>query len=288
MILLLGVGLGFGVGTALAALLAPALSTPLFARTNHRGLSIPTAAGLVVAVTALLVEAVLALADAARLVDLTVSGGVRVLTVSAVLGFALLGLVDDLAGSGLDGRGFRGHLQALVKGRLTTGGLKLAGGSALAVVVCAPLGGRIGPLVVDALLVALAANLGNLFDRAPGRTTKVAVVAALVLAVATGLDQELLGVAVVVGAALALLGADLGERLMLGDTGANAVGAALGFGVVITTSLETRIGTAFVLLGLNLASEAVSFSEVIARVPPLRALDRLGRRPPPPGHPTAG
>ena len=281
MILLLGVVLGLAAGRALAALLAPALAAPLFARTNHRGATIPTAAGIVVAMAALGVEAVLALLDAARLVDLTTSGGVRVLTVAAVLGFALLGLVDDLAGSGLDGRGFRGHLRALAGGRLTTGGMKLAGGVALAVVVCAPLGGRLGPLVIDAALVALAANLGNLFDRAPGRTTKVALAAAVVLAAATGLDEELLGVAVVVGAALALLGGDLGERFMLGDTGANAVGAALGFGVVITTSLGTRVAVAVVLLALNLASEVVSFSSVIDRSAPLRALDRLGRREPP-------
>ena len=283
MILLVGVVLGLAAGRALAALLGPALSMPLFARVNHRGATVPTAAGLVVAVSALLVEAVLALADAARLVDLTTSGGVRVLTVTAVVGFALLGLVDDLAGSGLDGRGFRGHLRALASGRLTTGGMKLAGGVALGVVVCAPLGGRIGPLVVDAALVALAANVGNLFDRAPGRTTKVAILAALALALATGFDEELLGVAVVVGAALALLGADLGERLMLGDTGANAVGAALGFGVVITTPLEASAAVVLVLLALNLASEVVSFSTVIDRVPPLRALDRLGRLEPPAG-----
>lgn len=282
MILLLGVVLGLAAGTALATLLSPVLSAPLFARPNHRGRSVPTAAGLVVAVAALAVEAALALVDAARLADLTVSGGLRVFTLMAVLGFALLGLVDDLAGSGLDGRGFKGHLRALAKGRLTTGGLKLGGGVALAVVVCAPFAGRSGPLVIDALLVALAANLGNLFDRAPGRTTKVAVVAAIALAVATGFDEVLLGVAVVVGAALALLGADLGERLMLGDTGANAVGAALGFGVVITTALDTRISVVLVLLALNLASEVVSFSEVIDRVPPLRALDRLGRHAPPP------
>jgi hypothetical protein len=135
--------------------------------------------------------------------------------------------------------------------------------------------------VVDAALVALAANLGNLFDRAPGRTTKVAILAALVLAVATGFDEGLVGVAVVVGAALALLGADLGERLMLGDTGANAIGAALGFGVVVTTALEASAAVVVVLLALNLASEVVSFSTVIDRVPPLRALDRLGRREPP-------
>jgi UDP-N-acetylmuramyl pentapeptide phosphotransferase/UDP-N-acetylglucosamine-1-phosphate transferase len=280
-ILLVGALLGLAAGTLLLRLLGPALSTPLFARTNHRGATLPTAAGLVVAVAALAVEAVLSLADAARVTDLTRSGGPRVQTLGLVLGFALLGLVDDLAGSGLDGRGFAGHLRALARGRLTTGGLKLAGGVALAVSMVAPLGGRIGPVVIDALLVALAANLGNLFDRAPGRTTKVSVVAAVVLAAATGADEELLGVAVVVGGALALLGADLGERLMLGDTGANALGAALGFGVVITAGLDARVTVLLVMLALNLASELVSFSRVIDRVPPLRALDRLGRRPPP-------
>lgn len=282
MILVVGVLLGLAAGKVVLVLLGPALSTPLFARTNHRGTALPTAAGLVVAIAALGIEAALALADAARIVDLTASGGLRVLTMSVVLGFALLGLLDDLAGSGLDGRGFKGHLRALAHGRLTTGGLKLAGGVALAVAVVAPLRGQIGPLVVDALLVALAANLGNLFDRAPGRTTKVALVAAVVLGAATALDEELLGVAVVIGAALALLGGDLGERFMLGDTGANAIGAALGFGVVIATSLDVRIVVMVVLLALNVLSEVASFSSLIERVAPLRAFDRLGRLEPPP------
>ena len=283
MILLLGLVLGAAAGRALATLLGPALSTPLFARTNHRGATVPTAAGLVVALAALSVEAVLALADSAGLADLSISGAIRILTLAAVLGFALLGLVDDLAGSGLDGRGFGGHLRALAAGRLTTGGLKLLGGAALGVVVCFPLGTPIGELVVDALLVALAANLGNLFDRAPGRTTKVALLALAVLAVAVGFDEELVGVAVVVGAAAGLLGADLGERLMLGDTGANAIGAVLGFGVVVTATPSARVATVVALLALNLVSEVVSFSRVIDRVAPLRALDRLGRLPPPGG-----
>lgn len=282
MILIVGVLLGLAAGKVVLALLGPALSTPLFARTNHRGTVLPTAAGLVVAIAALGVEAALALADAARLVDLTASGGLRILTMSVVFGFALLGLLDDLAGSGLDGRGFKGHLRALAHGRLTTGGLKLAGGVALAVAVVAPLRGHLGPLVVDALLVALAANLGNLFDRAPGRTTKVALVAAVALGAATALDEELLGVAVVIGSALALLGGDLRERFMLGDTGANAIGAVLGFGVVIATSLEVRFAVMVLLLALNVLSEVVSFSSLIERAGPLRAFDRLGRPAPPP------
>jgi hypothetical protein len=39
-----------------------------------------------------------------------------------------------------------------------------------------------------------------------------------------------------------------------------------------------RAGALVAVLALNLASEKVSFSRVIERTPPLRALDRLGRR----------
>ena len=83
------------------------------------------------------------------------------------------------------------------------------------------------------------------------------------------------------GAAFGLLGDDLHERLMLGDTGANVIGAALGLGVVLGTEESTRIATMLVLLALNVAAEMVSFSDVIDRVAPFRWFDRLGRRPSP-------
>lgn len=268
-------------GAVLSAALLPALrgvlDQPLFARENHRGASLPTAGGLVLVVAALAVEAVWATGELAGL-D-AASAPARRLVLLAVVGFGFLGLIDDVAGSGADGRGFRGHLRAAFHGQLTTGGLKLAGGAALAVVVARPAGGdSFWQLVGDALLVALAANLGNLFDRAPGRTIKVSVFAGLVLVVAVGFEGELTGVAAALGAALALAPADLRERLMLGDTGANALGAALGLGVVLTCAPGVRWGVLVVLVVLNASSEVVSFSRVIDAVPPLRMLDRAGRR----------
>ena len=83
-----------------------------------------------------------------------------------------------------------------------------------------------GWLLVDAAVVALAANLANLLDRAPGRTTKVALVAFAVLGLSTGAWTLLAGPALLLGAALALLIPELAERGMVGDTGANALGAA--------------------------------------------------------------
>lgn len=249
----------YGVGV----LLRPTLAAPVFQRANYRGHHLPTAGGIVVVVAAVVVEAAASLAD---------PDAARRLPVVAAVGFGFLGLLDDLGGSGADGRGFTGHVRALGQRRLTTGMVKLLGGAAFAVLLVAQDSWR--RTLVDAALVALAANLGNLFDRAPGRTTKVGLLCMLGLFLATG---ELGGAAIVVGAAAATLPDDLGERLMLGDTGANALGAALGVGVVLAVEPDVRLVVAAVLLVLNLASEVVSFSRVIDAVPPIRWVDRLGR-----------
>src|SRR5438270_804247 len=86
--------------------------------------------------------------------------------------------------------------------------------------------------------------------------------------------RSVLGAAAVAGAAIALLPEDLRERAMLGDTGANVMGGALGLGVVAACSPGVRIGALVVVAALNVLSELVSFSRVIEAVPPLRAADR--------------
>ena len=253
-------------------------AAPALRRTNWRGRDVATAAGVLLPFVLLLVEAGRAVAATMGAGKPGTTAG-RLLVLTAALGFALLGAVDDLAGSAGD-RGFRGHLRALRQGRATTGLLKLVGGAALALAVVGPVAGRsLGRLLADAALVALAANLANLLDRAPGRVLKAGAVALVVLAVATRRREALDGVAVVTGAALGLAPDDLGERLMLGDAGANALGAVLGLGVVLTTSPGARIATLVTVAALNLVGEVVSFSRVIDAVPPLRALDRAGRRP---------
>jgi len=276
---LLGVVVGFLATRLVWLLLRPVFAGAVFRRENYRGHGLPTAVGLVLAVAVLSVEGVRVVVAAAA-GDGSRVDGARLGVLILAVGLSLLGLVDDLAGDG-DNRGFRGHLQSLAGGRLTTGGLKLFGGGAVAIVAVAAVRGDdgLGYLLTDAALVALAANIGNLFDRAPGRTIKVGVLAFVVLVLAVGATPRIAAMAVIVGGALAMLLDDLHERVMLGDTGANLLGGVLGLAVVHVGSPVTRLAVLAGLAILNGISEWVSFSRVIEGFAPLRILDRAGRRP---------
>jgi UDP-N-acetylmuramyl pentapeptide phosphotransferase/UDP-N-acetylglucosamine-1-phosphate transferase len=243
---------------------------PRWRRPNLRGRAVPTAAGI-----ALVVPVVLATA-----VHGWDRGWGPFLIVA--LGFGGLGLVDDLAGEGpaspVAASGFRGHLGALSGGRVTTGILKLLGGAGVALAAAAVWHrGHLGWAGLgDAALIALTANLANLLDRAPGRAAKAGLAGALVLLAVAG--PRLAPLAVMAGATAALAPYDVRERLMLGDTGANALGAVLGLGVVEAAGGSVRTGVLAAVAALNALSEIFSFSAVIARVPLLRALDEAGRR----------
>jgi UDP-N-acetylmuramyl pentapeptide phosphotransferase/UDP-N-acetylglucosamine-1-phosphate transferase len=256
---------------------ADLLRSPALARKNYRERMVPTVGGIYLVLTVLLVESVRAVLGALGVGDESGLTQARSEVLFAVVGFAFLGLVDDLAAHGSE-RGFRGHLGALREGRVTTGLLKLAGGAAIAVVLVATPGFKTGRgLLVDAALIALAANFANLLDRAPGRVIKFGLVGYVPLALVLGVAPIGVAIAPVIGAASGLLGDDLRERLMLGDTGANVIGAVLGLGVVLGASEGWRLAIMLTLLALNITAELVSFSRVIDAVPPLRWFDRLGR-----------
>jgi UDP-GlcNAc:undecaprenyl-phosphate GlcNAc-1-phosphate transferase len=201
------------------------------------------------------------------------------------------GVIDDLRGSGKR-RGLRGHLGALAHGEVTTGTVKLAGLAASGLGAAVLEGGDPADVAINAGLIAGGANLLNLFDLRPGRAIKVATLTAGLIAVGSALSPGaakaapgrlagLQAVAVPAGAALALLPADLGERAMLGDAGANALGAMLGAAAAQTLPKSTRAGLLAGIVALTVASEKVSFTRVIEATPALRWLDMLGRRPVP-------
>jgi len=194
-----------------------------------------------------------------------------------------VGGYDDLAGARpeqLRDKGLAGHLAALRAGRVSAGAVKVAGigAAAAAAAVLTRRGTGPGALVDGVLttgLVAGTANLLNLLDLRPGRAGKVGALVA-----AAGLGGPAGGlVAGPFGATVATLPADLGERVMLGDAGANSLGALLGLRLASIPGRAPRAGLLAGVVALTLVSEKVSFTKVIDATPGLRELDRLGRRP---------
>ena len=66
---------------------------------------------------------------------------------------------------------------------------------------------------------------------------------------------------------------------MLGDAGANALGAMLGAAAAASLPRSGRVAVLAGIVALTAASEKISFTKVIQRTPPLHWLDMLGRRP---------
>ncbi|WP_217242294.1 hypothetical protein [Streptomyces sp. AC555_RSS877] len=148
----------------------------------------------------------------------------------AVLAAGVCGAYDDVAGAGDLRRGFRAHLSALLDGEVTSGAVKLFGVSAAGLVAGALLKERAVDKVLAGVVIAGAAHFVNLVDVRPGRAAAAVVVLGAPGLLRAGPGAELSAAAV--GAAVAVLPDDLGERAMIGDTGAHALGAALGAAVV--------------------------------------------------------
>ena len=245
----------------------PPGSRAVWTRTNHRGEQVTLLEGPAVAAGAVTAAALAAALPARGRGALAAAGA----------GAAVFGCYDDLAGGG-DRRGFRGHLGALAGGELTTGAVKIGGIGGTGIVAGLLVGGSAPDVVINAGLVAGGANLLNLFDLRPGRAIKVSLASGSLIA--AGPARARPAVAAPLGAAVALLAEDLGERAMLGDAGANALGAMLGTAAAITLPRAARVTVLTAIAVLTAASEVVSFTKVIERTPPLRWLDMLGRRAP--------
>jgi len=242
----------------------------IWTRQNHAGAEVTLAEGPV-AVVAML---------SGLLTTGLLPGGSAALPLStavAAAGSGLVGAYDDLRGTA-QAKGFRGHLIALRSGTVTSGVIKVVGVGASAAVASAllsrPRGGAslagLAEWIVDTALIAGMANFANLCDLRPGRAAKVTI--------ALGLGFAGHGSAPVLGAAAGCLPSDLRQNSMLGDCGANALGAATGTVAAAALPVQLKLLALLVVAALNFASERVSFTAVIDRTPVLRWLDQLGRR----------
>jgi UDP-GlcNAc:undecaprenyl-phosphate GlcNAc-1-phosphate transferase len=239
-------------------------------RINHRGRTLTLVEGPALAVGA----------AAAVMLTPGLPGRARAAGALAVLGAGAIGAYDDLGGLRTSqAKGFHGHLAALREGRVTSGAVKAAGIGATSLAAAALVSDGPRDALLGGAVVAGFANLINLFDLRPGRAIKVGLLHAPVLAMSGAGGALLAGP---LGAAAGLLPADLREEAMLGDAGANALGAALGMAALLSYGTRGRLAHLVGIAALTAASEKVSFTQVIASTPALRWFDELGRSVPAP------
>ncbi|HJV13355.1 MAG TPA: hypothetical protein VJ625_05625 [Propionibacteriaceae bacterium] len=266
-----------GAAAALLAMVANRKATQAlpvqasrWVRVNYTGNSLTLAEGPIAVAALLAGSAVDGLLD---------RNGQRSLPVIvAGVGSGLVGAYDDLYGS-THAKGFRGHLRALRSGELTSGMIKIIGVGASSAAAATLLeryrftgsqpAHHVFVGLLDTALIAATANLTNLLDLRPGRAAKA------VILLGSGLVG--FGAAPAVGAAVGSLPTDLAGRSMLGDCGANALGAAVATAAARALPWQFRLLASCAVAALNLASERVSFTAVIERTPLLRRFDQLGR-----------
>lgn len=291
-------GLIAAAAFVLAWLLVPAtvgiLERAALTRPNYRGQPLTKAGGLAVLLASLAVAAVPGLPGLmgrAPVPGAPAGGDLYAFLFGAALA-GLVGLLDDLAGDAT-ARGLGGHLRQFGAGRVTTGLLKLffiALGAVTAGSVAAGSSAGVNPYLgpywlglvatVNAVTIAGTANLMNLLDLRPGRTLKAFLALGLVY---FGLSRSPVHgyfLAAPLGAALAVFPAELGERVMLGDVGANFLGFALGSAVAFDLPLAPKLVFGFGVVLANLAAERVSLGRLIDNNAAARFVDRLGRRGP--------
>ncbi|HAA90447.1 MAG: Glycosyl transferase family 4 [Thermoanaerobacterales bacterium 50_218] len=266
--IILGLGLGFLLTLFFFPFFVRVFQKGRATSLNYRGEPIPTATGSVfVFVYLLFVILVCRWWESNFLIPFFVG----------VMIFSFLGFLDDLLGS-REKRGLRGHFQALLRGELTTGGLKAIGGVLGALFVSSiTFPSRPWWEVLTAtLLIALSANALNLLDLRPGRAIKGFYLwfFALVLGFREGCLFLLLPLA---GGLLAYAPYDFKSKVMLGDSGSNLLGASLGMVTAWVLPFSTQLVVVLLLVLFHLFTEKYSLTEVIEKNSFLRFLDNLGR-----------
>jgi UDP-GlcNAc:undecaprenyl-phosphate/decaprenyl-phosphate GlcNAc-1-phosphate transferase len=193
-----------------------------------------------------------------------------------VLGLGIIGLVDDIWGDKRV-KGFAGHFRSLLRGRITTGFIKAAAGFLVCLWAVAGLPGFFLLAFWRAVVVALSANLLNLLDLRPGRALKGFFAVTLLYSVTAASEPGILLLMPFLLASLAYLPRDLQGSGMLGDTGANVLGGALGLVIVMTAPAIFQVFYFLTLIVVHLAAERISLNHLITQNRVLYFFDHLGR-----------
>jgi UDP-N-acetylmuramyl pentapeptide phosphotransferase/UDP-N-acetylglucosamine-1-phosphate transferase len=268
--------LPFALATAAAAVLAPLLLRALIdnghVKANYRRRAVAFPFGALSVAGAAVALVPLALLE--RLERASIFHPETLTVAVYVLGVAFLGLVDDTLGG--EPRGWRGHGRAVLRRQLSTGALKAMGSLGLALYAMSYAGLSTTRWLLASAVLVLATNVFNLLDLRPGRATKVFVLLGAGLTIGAASVRPLWALGLFVGPALIAGVYDLRERAMLGDTGANLLGALAGLWLVLTLSELGQVVALVVLVAITIYGELRSITGLVERMPLLRGLDSWG------------
>ncbi|MCL6588980.1 MAG: glycosyl transferase [Firmicutes bacterium] len=246
---------------------------------NFRKEQIPASAGVLFAVA---LPTITGLGIILRAPSFTAVHSYLFLFVIVAMGF--MGFFDDQLGSH-EVKGFAGHFRALfLEKRLTSGVFKAFFGAITALIFS--LGTMellkvkwpLWSVIINFLLVTLAANTINIFDLRPGRAGKIYLFIFAVIVLCGVYYEDYLGLFLpILAIMLYYLPFDLKAKVMMGDSGANLLGASLGMMMAWMFDDIRKIIALVILALIQIAAEKVSFTEIIENSSWLKKLDEAGR-----------
>lgn len=249
---------------------------------NYEGIKIPYATGILISISLLITSSIIIIAP-------DIFGDLRnfqeplmhIMTLTFAASF--IGFIDDVFSID-EIRGFKGHLGELSKGILTTGMLKAILGLALALIISSFTQGSVVDILSATFVIGLSMNAFNLLDVRPGRALKVYILMMVILIIIPVVSNMIIFpaywhlIGAVISPAIILLFDDLSKQSMIGDTGANVLGALAGYAIISTFTGNVRIAILALLLIFNFIADKWSLTKMIESQPVLNKLDNLGRK----------
>ncbi|MEW9669639.1 hypothetical protein [Ammoniphilus sp. 3BR4] len=194
-----------------------------------------------------------------------------------IWGIAYAGWKDDQYG-GTEAKGLKGHFRLWLKeGRFTTALWKVVTASVLALIVSAASSGSLTEFILHFLLLMLMTNLINLLDLRPGRALKGFFFMFILLLLLTSFQLPVALWLPTVVAGIFLFRDDLKAQSMLGDTGSNSLGMALGCWIVFFAPVPVKWSFLLGAILIHVYAEKHSLTVLIRNTPILHWLDMLGR-----------